>query len=57
MFLEWDIPEPDTKSVFTVKSSIVGEYNIKSLKKQFQNMFNEGFNGLLEQNKRIKNWT
>jgi len=55
VLLEWDIPVPDTKCVFTLKSCIVGEYNIKSLKKEFQKkMFNEGFNGLLEQNKKDK---
>ena len=54
MFLEWYIPVPDTQGAFTVKSSIVGKCNIKSLKKEFQNMFNEGFTGFLEQNEKDK---
>jgi len=54
MLLEWDIPVPDTKSLFTLKNGIVGEYNIKSPKEEFKKLFNERFNGLLEQNKKDK---
>jgi len=54
MFLEWYIPVPDTQGAFTVKSSIVGKCNIKSLKKSFKICLMKDSPGSLSRIKRIK---
>ena len=48
------VPLPDTTTVVTVKCSLKGTHTIDSLQKAFQNVFNDGLNGLIEQNKRDK---
>ena len=49
-FFDWYIPVPVTTGIFTGKASIVRYYTIGSLKKKF----GDGFNGLIEQNKKDK---
>jgi hypothetical protein len=53
-WFEFYIPIPDTTTAYPVKSGPMGKFTIDSLQNQFQKTFNDGFNGIIEQNRKDK---